>query len=146
MANHLPAPSGGKMHKCSECQKSFGQAGHLKIHMLTHSTERTYACVQCQRYWGGTWSPPTVGRKYTTVKNAESPLAELVLWKGTCSFTMGRSHTNAHNAIMRLHAQTISKQIPTKAKAVQMVRLLHNPIIKPYKTYPHPQWSKATSL
>ena len=25
------------MHKCSECQKSFGQAGHLKIHMLTQA-------------------------------------------------------------------------------------------------------------
>ena len=96
------------MHKCSECQKSFGQAGHLKIHMLTHSKERTYACVQCQRSWGGTWSP-TVGRKYTTVKNAERPVAELVIWKSTCSFTMGRSHTNAHNTIMRLHAPTISE-------------------------------------
>ena len=68
MANNLPAP---------ECQKSFGQAGHLKIHMLTHSKERIYECVQCQRSWGGTWSP-TVGRKYTTVKNAESPFPELV--------------------------------------------------------------------
>ena len=87
--------------------------------MLTHSKERTYACVQCQRSWGGTWSP-TVGRKYTTVKNAESTLAELVIWKGTCSYTMGRSHTIAHNAIMRLHTHTISeitsKHIPNKSQ------------------------------
>ena len=114
--NHLPALSGDKMHKC---QKSFGQAGHLKIQMLTHIKERTYACVQCQRSWGGTWSP-TVGRKYTTVNNAESPLAELVIWRGTCSFTVGRSHTIAHNAILRLHTHMISditsKHIPYKSQ------------------------------
>ena len=87
--------------------------------MLTHSKERTYACVQCQRSWGGTWSP-TVGRKYTTVNNAESPLAELVIWRGTCSFTVGRSHTIAHNAILRLHTHMISditsKHIPYKSQ------------------------------
>ena len=75
MESHLPTPSGDKMQKCSECQKSYSQAGHLKIHMITHRKGRTYACVQCWRSWGGTWSA-TVGRKYTTVKNAESALAE----------------------------------------------------------------------
>ena len=92
--------------------------------MLTHSKERTYACVQCQRSWGGTWSP-TVGRKYTTVNNAESPLAELVIWRGTCSFTVGRSHTIAHNAILRLHTHMISditsKHIPYKSQNSKLV-------------------------
>ena len=68
------------MHKCSECQKSFGQAGHLKIHMLTHSKERTYTLASNARDLKEAHGrSPTVGRKYTTVKNAESCLAELVI-------------------------------------------------------------------
>ena len=30
------------MHICLECNKSFGQAGKLKRHMVTHTQERAY--------------------------------------------------------------------------------------------------------
>ena len=35
-----------------------------------------------------------------------------------CSYTMGRSHTIAHNAIMRLHAHTISEITEPKEKVI----------------------------
>ena len=44
--------SGDKIHICSECQKSFGQSGGLKRHMVTHTKERAYNCIQCQRSFG----------------------------------------------------------------------------------------------
>ena len=54
-----------------KCQKYFGQAGHLKIHMLTHSKEIVSNARDLEE-------AATVGKKYTTVKNAESSLAKLV--------------------------------------------------------------------
>ena len=41
-------PQWRQAHTCSECKKSFGQVGHLKGHMITHSK----ACVQCQKSFG----------------------------------------------------------------------------------------------
>ena len=39
--------TGEKVHKCAECGESFGQAGHLKQHMLVHSGEKPHKCTQC---------------------------------------------------------------------------------------------------
>ena len=42
-------------------------------------------------------------RKYTNVQNVEIHLIDLETWNSTCSSTVGRSHTCAHNAVMHLH-------------------------------------------
>ena len=51
-----------------------------------------------------------------------------------CIFTRTRSQRSHQNTFLK------------KAKTMQMLQVLHSPIMKPYKTYPHPQWSKAISL
>ena len=52
LKRHLVTHIGDKTHICSECQKSFGQATHLKAHMLIHTKERAYKCVQCSKSFG----------------------------------------------------------------------------------------------
>ncbi|XP_037565157.1 zinc finger protein 585A [Dermacentor silvarum] len=34
---------------CSECGKSYARKDYLKVHLLTHATERRYACAECGR-------------------------------------------------------------------------------------------------
>ena len=41
-----------KMNICSEYKKSFGRAGALKMHTITHSKEKIHACVLCQKSFG----------------------------------------------------------------------------------------------
>ena len=45
-------PSGDKMHKCSECQKSFGRAYHLKMQMIIHGKGKVHSSVQCSKSFG----------------------------------------------------------------------------------------------
>ena len=39
--------SGGKEFNCSQCNKSFSQAGNLKTHSLIHTGEKPHKCTQC---------------------------------------------------------------------------------------------------
>jgi KRAB domain-containing zinc finger protein len=34
-------------HKCAECNKTFVQASHLKLHMFQHKNDKPYLCVVC---------------------------------------------------------------------------------------------------
>lgn len=36
-------------HQCSECDKTFTRATHLKRHLTTHSEERPFACNMCDK-------------------------------------------------------------------------------------------------
>ena len=40
------------MHVCLECGDSFGQAGNLNRHMLTHSEVKTHTCSECKKSFG----------------------------------------------------------------------------------------------
>ena len=96
LKTHMLTHSGLKTHTCSECKKSFGEAGTLRKHKITHTGEQVHKCAECG----------DLGIYLVTLEN----------WKGTCSSTVERSHTNAHNAIMHLHKPAIlestSKDIP----------------------------------
>ena len=37
----------GKRFNCSQCNKSFSQAGNLKTHFLIHTGEKPHKCNQC---------------------------------------------------------------------------------------------------
>ena len=47
-----------KVHFCSECEKSFGQAAHLKQHMLTRGGTRALASTRDFLYHGFHFRPP----------------------------------------------------------------------------------------
>ncbi len=36
-------------HKCLECDKSFVQASHLKLHMSQHYGEKPFSCALCSK-------------------------------------------------------------------------------------------------
>ncbi|XP_017461450.1 PREDICTED: zinc finger protein 695-like [Rhagoletis zephyria] len=38
---------GQRKHKCDQCEKSFFEASHLRIHAVVHSQERNYECETC---------------------------------------------------------------------------------------------------
>lgn len=44
----LPAKQGDQ-HHCSQCDKTFTRATHLKRHMTIHSEERPFSCNLCEK-------------------------------------------------------------------------------------------------
>ena len=54
------------------------------------------------------------------MQNVEIHFVDLETWNSTCSSTVARSHTSAHNAIMHFHTQALleftSKHIPYKSQ------------------------------
>ena len=68
--------SGEKVHKCAECNKSFGEAGTLKQHMLTHSGVKAHTCSECEKSFGRATNLRVhilthTGEKSTNVQNVE---------------------------------------------------------------------------
>ena len=46
---HMLTLSGEKPHKCTECKKSFSQAGNLSTHIPIHTGENPHTCAQCKK-------------------------------------------------------------------------------------------------
>ena len=105
--------------------------------------------LQKQAIWEITWKH-TPCKSQINASGVTTPQSQNQTLPLICLPTVGRSHTSAHNAIMHLHKQVLlidtSKHIPYWTKSMQMVRLLHNPMIKPCPTFAHPHWREATSL
>ena len=98
LARHMLAHSGVKAHTCSECKKSFGEADALRKHMITHTGEKLHRSAQC-------------GDSFGHLKQHS---------------TLGRSHTNAHSAIMHLCLQAILK---ITSKHISKGQLMHYALI-----------------
>ena len=110
---HIATHSNEKTYTCVQCQKSFSITGNMKRHMLTHSGVKTHTCSEC----GKSFSLAHHLRMHMVthtgegvkknVQNVEIHLVRLGTWNSTCSLTVGRSHTSAHNAIMQVHEQPL---------------------------------------
>ena len=121
---------GERPHNCSECEKSFGQIGDLKRHMLTHSGVKTHTCSECEksfsqagnltthmcRRWKFIWSTWKLETAHAHPQWGE---ATQVPTMRLCIFTHRRSKSSHQNTSLK------------KAKSMQMVRLLFNHKIKP---------------
>ena len=86
LKTHMLTHSGVKAHTYSECKKAFSEvAGSLRMHMITHTGEKVHICAEC----GGSF-----GRAGNLKSLMYSP-------------TIKRRHTSAHNAIMHIQKQEI---------------------------------------
>ena len=70
MARHTLTLDGETIYKCSDCKKSFSPAEDLKRHMLTHSKERPYTYVQCNKPFRLA-ETPTVEKRPTLAQNVK---------------------------------------------------------------------------
>ena len=59
--------SGEKLHKCDQCDKSFGQAGDLKKHMIFHAKEKLQTPIR----YGKSFSQGAVLKKHLLTHNGE---------------------------------------------------------------------------
>ena len=37
------------LYKCRHCEKSISVKSHLKVHVISHSTENNYQCIDCNK-------------------------------------------------------------------------------------------------
>ena len=81
LKTHMLTHRGVKAHTYSECKKAFSEAGSLRMHMITHTGEKVHKCAEC-------------GRAGNLKSHMYSP-------------TVKRRQTSAHNAIMHVQKQEI---------------------------------------
>ena len=53
------------MYKCKQCTKSFKGSVNLKIHLRTHSGEKTFQCKLCTKSFGQCGDLKKHVRRYT---------------------------------------------------------------------------------
>ena len=72
---------------CVQCNKSFGQAAHLKTHMLTHSGVKAHTYSECKKAFSGAGS----SRKCANQSNgASTPQSQNQISADLCSPTVER--------------------------------------------------------
>ena len=67
LKNHLVLHTGEKKYKCVQCERTFSQSGHLRTHMMTHTGEKRYSCVQCLK----SFSRGSSLKKHTMIHTGE---------------------------------------------------------------------------
>ena len=86
-----------KLHKCTECNKSFSLADILRTHLQTHPGEKPRICIRCEK----SFSEATGLRRHigegsqvcTIALNATNHSVCLLFWVLTCGLTLEGSHT-----------------------------------------------------
>ena len=97
----LDTHSGVKTHTCSECEKSFNQAGNLTTHMLTHTGEKVHKCAEC----GNSFDRPGNLKQHMLIHSGEKP--------HKCPQC---GYASSHTGALRVHIKTHSLQKPNQCK------------------------------
>lgn len=81
-------------HVCSNCGKCYARKDYLKVHMLTHATERQYECAECGRRFA---DPSNAKHHYSFVHAKQYPLSCPHCGKGFASRRDVRRHVLARH-------------------------------------------------
>ena len=96
---HMLTHSGEKLHECTECKKSFSQAGNLSTHMLFHTggiptfVHSATSNSHKLENWKSTYSLTVMKSHTVELQSAKSHSAILEPWADICLCTLGRSST-----------------------------------------------------
>ena len=153
LRRHMVTQSKGKAYNCVQCHKSFGQAGHLKMHRVTHTNEKEYTSVELIQ--SSTPIEDAHGHPHWGESSQMCRMWRFIWW----GWAPGTAHahsqwgeaTQVHTMRLCMSTGNHSKKAHqntflTKAKSMQMVRLLFNHKIQSQSKYTHPKRRKATSL
>ena len=126
LANALHLQSHMRMHRsthvCSECDKKFLSAAHLKKHRITHTKERPFACQTCAKTFRDKYSASQCQLRHQGLArlkpSARIPWSQREVrfvchvcgYKTRAAATLNRHVTARHSSDRTSHCQDCGKQ------------------------------------
>ena len=89
---HMLIHSGEKLHECTECKKSFSQAGNLSTHIPIHTGENPHTCAQCKKSFTQTGKL----KKHIFIDSGEKPHK----WTTECKKSFSNSRILGRHLLM----------------------------------------------